>query len=237
MRSSDPLSSQYAKAITPAAISGIAVKVPLREKNPGRVRSTLPEIKHAAPSNSGVLFPCLACNEVAIGSLTQLFRVPTMRFNHRVNGMAKTDFRSVDEYVETFPKDVQATLETIRRTIQKAVPEAEEVISYQMPAFKFHGSVLLYFSAFKNHYSIFGATQGVRKAFKNELSRHEGTKGTLRFPLDEPVPVKLIRDIAMYGTKENLERETKKTSRVPRGEFRVSSEAVGQGSREGPGQR
>jgi len=119
--------------------------------------------------------------------------------------MAKTDFRSVDEYIGTFPKDVQATLETIRRTIQRAVPEAEEVISYQMPAYKFHGR-MLYFSAYKNHYSLFGATQGVRRAFKKELSRYEGTKGTIQFPLDEPVPVKLIRDIAMYRAKENLGR-------------------------------
>jgi len=123
--------------------------------------------------------------------------------------MAKTDFRSVDEYIGTFPKDVQATLETIRRTIQKAVPEAKEVISYQMPAYKFHGR-MLYFSAYKNHYSLFGATQDVRTAFKKELSRYEGAKGTIRFPLNEPVPVKLIGDIARYRAKENLGREGKK---------------------------
>ena len=123
--------------------------------------------------------------------------------------MAKTDFRSVDEYIASFPNDVQAKLQTLRRTIQKAVPGAEEIISYQMPAFKFHGR-LLYFSAFKNHYSVFGGTQGVRRAFKKELARYEGGEGTIRFPLDEPVPVKLIRDIAMYRAKENLDREGKK---------------------------
>ncbi len=125
-----------------------------------------------------------------------------------MNIMPKTGFKSVDEYVGTLPKDVQDTLETVRRTIQKAVPEAEELISYQMPAFKFHGPVL-YFSAFKNHYSLFGATEGVRRAFKKELSRYEVTKGTIRFPLDERVPVKLIRGIAKYRAKENLERKTK----------------------------
>jgi len=118
--------------------------------------------------------------------------------------MAKTDFRSVDEYIGTFPKDVQATLETIRRTIQTAVPKAQEVISYQMPTYKFHGRMFFSFSAFKNHYSLFGATQGIRRVFKKELSRYEGSKGTIRFPLDEPVPVKLIRDIALYRAKENL---------------------------------
>jgi len=68
---------------------------------------------------------------------------------------------------------------------------------------------VLYFSAFKNHYSLFGATEGVRRAFKKELSRYEVTKGTIRFPLDERVPVKLIRGIAKYRGKENLERKTK----------------------------
>ncbi len=119
--------------------------------------------------------------------------------------MARTGFRNVDEYVETFPKHVQGILETLRRAIRKAVPEAEEVISYNMPAFKFHGR-LLYFSAYKNHYSLFGAG----KAFKKELSRYQGSKGTLRFPLDEPVPVKLISEIAKQRAKENLEREKKK---------------------------
>jgi len=88
--------------------------------------------------------------------------------------MAKTDFRSLDEYIGSFPKDVQDTLETVRRTIQRAVPEAEESISYQIPAFKFHGP-LVYFAAYKNHYSLFG----VRRAFKKELSRYEGTKSAI----------------------------------------------------------
>jgi uncharacterized protein YdhG (YjbR/CyaY superfamily) len=123
--------------------------------------------------------------------------------------MAKSDFRTVDEYIGAFPKEVQAMLETIRRTIQNAVPDATEDISYHMPAFKFHGR-LLYFSAFKDHTSLFGASYSVRKAFKKELSRYEGGKGTIRFPLDEPVPVKLIRDIAIYRAKENLGRERKR---------------------------
>ena len=123
--------------------------------------------------------------------------------------MTKTGFRSVDEYIRTFPKDVQLKLQTLRRTIQKAVPDAEEVISYQMPAFKLHGR-LLYFSAFKNHYSLFPGSKSIRNAFKNELARYEGREGTIRFPLDEPVPVKLITDIAMYRAKENLDREEKK---------------------------
>lgn len=120
--------------------------------------------------------------------------------------MAKTDFRSVDEYIGSLPKGVQATLETVRRAIREAVPQVEEYISYQMPAYKFHGR-LLYFSAFKNHYSLFAVTPGVLRAFEMELSRYEGSKkGTIRFPLDKPVPVKLISDIARYRAKENLAR-------------------------------
>ncbi len=119
--------------------------------------------------------------------------------------MAKTGFRSVDEYIGTFPKDVQLVLETVRRTVREAVPEAEEVISYNMPGFKFHGR-LLYFSAYKNHYSLFGAG----KAFNKELSRYLRPKGTLQFPYDEPVPVKLISEVAKQRAKENLEREKKK---------------------------
>ncbi len=91
--------------------------------------------------------------------------------------MPKTGFRSVDEYIGTFPENVQFILETVRQTVQKAVPEAEEVISYNMHAFKFHGP-LLYFSAYKNHYSLFG----VRKTFKKKLSRYQGRRAPSGFP-------------------------------------------------------
>jgi uncharacterized protein YdhG (YjbR/CyaY superfamily) len=121
--------------------------------------------------------------------------------------VAKTDLKTVDAYIATFPKEVQAVLETVRRAIQEAVPEAEEFISYQMPAYKFHGR-LLYFSAFKEHYSLFGATQSVRDAFTDQLARHEAGKGTLRFPLAEPVPVKLIQALAKQQARENLAKET-----------------------------
>ncbi|HYY48310.1 MAG TPA: DUF1801 domain-containing protein [Thermoplasmata archaeon] len=123
--------------------------------------------------------------------------------------MAKTDFKSVDQYIGTFPKAVQAGLQTIRRTIQNAVPEAQEAISYQIPAFRFHGR-LLYFAAFKDHYSVFGASQEARKAFKKELSKYEEAKGTIRLPMSEPLPVGLLRDLARYGAEENLVRERTK---------------------------
>jgi uncharacterized protein YdhG (YjbR/CyaY superfamily) len=123
--------------------------------------------------------------------------------------MAKTDFKSVDQYIGTFPKDVQAGLQTIRRTIQKAVPEAQEAISYQIPAFRFHGR-LLYFAAFKDHFSVFGASHAARTAFKEELSKYEEAKGTIRFPMSKPLPVAFLRDLARYGARENLDRERTK---------------------------
>jgi uncharacterized protein YdhG (YjbR/CyaY superfamily) len=124
--------------------------------------------------------------------------------------MAKTDFKSVDEYIATFPEGVQAVLRTIRRTIQEAVPDAEEVISYQIPAYKFHGWVF-YFSAHKKHYSLSCPPPfAVFTAFAQELSPYVMSKSAIQFPLDQPVPVKLIADMARYQASENLKRETLK---------------------------
>jgi uncharacterized protein YdhG (YjbR/CyaY superfamily) len=124
--------------------------------------------------------------------------------------MAKTDFKTVDEYIGTFPKAVQDILEQIRTTIQKAVPAAEEVISYQIPAYKFHGWVL-YFSAHKHHYSLSCPPPfTVFDVFKRELSPYEVSKSAIRFPMDKPVPVDLISEIATYRARENMERDKKK---------------------------
>ncbi len=126
--------------------------------------------------------------------------------------MAKTDFKSVNEYVQTFPKDVQAILEQVRETIQEAVPEAEEAISYQIPAFKYHGWIF-YFSAYKKHFSLSCPPPfTVFEAFKKELSPYEMSKSTIQFPLDKPVPVKLIQQMAQFRAKENLARDKAKRS-------------------------
>lgn len=120
--------------------------------------------------------------------------------------MAKTDFKTVDEYLANFPEGVQEDLQKIRQTIQKAVPEAEEVISYQIPAYKFHGWTV-YFSAHKHHYSL--ACPPPSKAFevfKEELSLYKVSKSTIQFPKDKALPLGLIGDIATYRAKENLER-------------------------------
>jgi len=120
--------------------------------------------------------------------------------------MAKTDFKSVDQYIASQPKAVQGVLERVRSTIRKAVPEADEVISYKMPAYKLHGAPLLFFAGWKQHYSLYPATKLVVAAFKNELAPYELSKGTIRFPLAEPVPVRLIGRIAKFRAKEVAER-------------------------------
>lgn len=115
----------------------------------------------------------------------------------------KSGFRSIDEYIATFPEDIQALLEAIRTTIKAAAPEAEERISYQMPSFALNG-YLVYFAAWKKHIAFYPASSGVPETFKDELSKYEGTKGTLRFPLNEPLPLDLISRIVQFRVAENL---------------------------------
>jgi uncharacterized protein YdhG (YjbR/CyaY superfamily) len=120
--------------------------------------------------------------------------------------MAKTDFKSVDEYIATHPEDVQAILQRVRSTIRKAVPGAEEVISYQIPTFKLHGANVVYFAGWKQHYSLYPATNHLVAALKDDLVPYKVNKGTIRFPLSQPVPVKLIERIAKFLSKEASER-------------------------------
>jgi uncharacterized protein YdhG (YjbR/CyaY superfamily) len=121
--------------------------------------------------------------------------------------MAKTVFKSVDEYIATYPEDVQTILQRVRGAIRKAVPGAEEAISYQIPAYKLHGDVVLYFAGWKRHYSLYPATGGVVEEFKDELVPYEvNDKGTIRFPLSQPVPEKLIGRIARFRAQETAER-------------------------------
>ena len=120
--------------------------------------------------------------------------------------MATTNFKTVDEYLASFPDGVLDVLRTVRRTIQEAVPYAEETISYQMPAYRFHGW-FLYFAGFKKHYSLFvPQPDSVIATFSKELSGYEVSKSTFKFPLDQPVPVELIRNVAKHRAGENRER-------------------------------
>jgi uncharacterized protein YdhG (YjbR/CyaY superfamily) len=129
--------------------------------------------------------------------------------------MAKTDFKSVDEYIASQPEAAQGILERVRSTIRKAVPGAEEVISYKIPAYKLQGGPVLYFAGWRKHYSLYPATARVVAAFKDDLAPYEVNKGTIRFPLSPPVPVKLIEGIAKVRAKEVAEREKPKAA-VPK---------------------
>ena len=116
--------------------------------------------------------------------------------------MAKTDFRSVDEYIASQPEAVRSILERVRSAIRKAVPAAEEVISYKIPTYKLPGGPVLYFAGWKKHYSLYPVTERVVSAVKDELASYEINKATIRFPLSEPVPVKLIARIAKFRAQE-----------------------------------
>jgi uncharacterized protein YdhG (YjbR/CyaY superfamily) len=118
--------------------------------------------------------------------------------------VGKGQSKNIDEYIKTFPEQVQIILEKMRQTIRKAAPEAEEAISYPIPTFKLNGN-LVHFAAFKNHVSFFPTARGV-EAFKKELSRFKGSRGTVQFPLDRPIPYDLVRKITVFRRKENLEK-------------------------------
>lgn len=117
--------------------------------------------------------------------------------------MAKTGYTSVDDYIASQPEDAQAVLERVRNTIRRALPRAEEVISYQIPAYKLDGRAVIYFAGWKQHYSIYPAGARLVAAFRKELAPYEvNEKGTIRFPLFERVPVGLIGRIAKFRAKE-----------------------------------
>ena len=121
---------------------------------------------------------------------------------------AETAPENIDRYIAGFPKDVQEILQSIRMAIRKAAPGAEETISYRMPAFKLKGP-LVYFAAHKAHIGFYPLTTAISK-FKKELSVYEGGKGSVRFPLDKPIPYTLISKIVKFRVKENLERAAKR---------------------------
>ena len=121
------------------------------------------------------------------------------------------ELKTIDEYISMFPDDVQTILNQVRQTIHEAAPEAQETINYQMPTFTLNGN-LVHFAAFKNHIGFYPTPTGI-EAFKDELSVYKGAKGSVQFPLDQPMPLSLIRRIVEYRVKENSERKPRlKTS-------------------------
>jgi uncharacterized protein YdhG (YjbR/CyaY superfamily) len=121
--------------------------------------------------------------------------------------MAKTDCKSVDGYIASQPEAVRGVLGRVRSAIRKAVPGAEEVISYKIPAYKLPSGPVLYFAGWRQHYSLYPATERLVTAFKDELAPYEVSKGTIRFPLSQPVPVKLIGRLAKFRAREVAERK------------------------------
>jgi uncharacterized protein YdhG (YjbR/CyaY superfamily) len=117
---------------------------------------------------------------------------------------------TIDEYIASFPKEVQNILEQVRATIKKAAPEALEGIAYGMPALTLNGP-LVYFAAFKNHIGFYATPTG-HEAFQKELSSYKQGKGSVQFPLDQPMPLELIGRIVRFRVAENVEKASNKKS-------------------------
>ncbi|MBB6733730.1 iron chaperone [Cohnella zeiphila] len=122
-------------------------------------------------------------------------------------------FETVDAYLASFPTDVQQTLRQIGSAIQEAVPEAEEVLSYQLPAFSYHG-MLIYYSAYKDHYSISVPPPfSVFEVFKDKLAPYERSKTAVKFPANQAIPLELIKELASYKAKENEQKALSKKNK------------------------
>jgi uncharacterized protein YdhG (YjbR/CyaY superfamily) len=124
--------------------------------------------------------------------------------------MAKADIKSVDSYIAAQPEAIRGVLAQVRKAIRDSVPRAEEVISYKMPTYKVDGDAMLYFAGWKQHYSLYPATEQVLAAFKEELEPYKIHKATIRFPISEPVPVALIARIAKFRAREVVARTKSK---------------------------
>lgn len=115
--------------------------------------------------------------------------------------------QTIDEYIAGFPADIQARLQQIRQTIREAVPDAQEAIKYQMPTFTLKGN-LVHFAAFKHHIGFYPAPSGIER-FQDQLAEYKGAKGSVRFPLDQPIPFDLITEIVRFRVKENVAKAAK----------------------------
>jgi len=115
----------------------------------------------------------------------------------------KKEFSTIDEYIASFPKEIQEILSSIRKEIKSSAPNATETISYKMPAFRLNG-ILVYFAAHKNHIGFYPTPSAITK-FSKELSNYKFSKGAIKFPLNEPIPLELIKKIVEFRVKENTD--------------------------------
>jgi uncharacterized protein YdhG (YjbR/CyaY superfamily) len=118
---------------------------------------------------------------------------------------AKKSHVTIDDYISSLPKNIQIILIKLRDVINRASPEAEETISYGIPTFKLNGN-LVHFAGYKNHIGFYPTPSGI-EAFREELSSYELSKGTIKFPIEKPIPLDLVRKIVEFRVKENLKKE------------------------------
>ena len=114
---------------------------------------------------------------------------------------SKINYKTIDEYIDTFPKDIQEILIKLRQVIQKAAPEAKEAINYQIPTFKLNGN-LVHFAGYKKHIGFYPTPSAIEE-FKKELDSYETSKGTIKFPLNKPIPYDLVRKIVEFRVLES----------------------------------
>lgn len=118
-------------------------------------------------------------------------------------------FTTADEYISSFPPEIKSKLQDLRKAIRQAAPRAEEVISYNMPAYKFHG-ILVYFAGHSHHIGFYPGSSAITGIFKDSLTSYKTSKGTVQLPLDKPLPIGLIKEIVKFRANENLERSKAK---------------------------
>lgn len=123
----------------------------------------------------------------------------------------KNTFKSIDEYIKTFPKEVQSVLQELRKVIQEEAPEATEKISYQIPTFYLNGN-LVHFAAYKNHIGFYPGASGIVK-FQKEIDKYKNAKGSVQFPIDQPLPFSLVRKIVKFRVGEYKKKVPKKTKK------------------------
>ena len=120
---------------------------------------------------------------------------------------SKKEITTIDEYIASFPKEIQEILESIRKTIRSSAPNVIETISYQMPTFRLNG-ILVHFAAYKNHIGFYPTPSGIVE-FSKKLSNYEYSKGSIKFPLNKPIPLDLIQEIVEFRVKENIKKSQK----------------------------
>ncbi len=125
----------------------------------------------------------------------------------------KTSFTTVDEYIASCPEETRGRLQEVRAAIRAAVPDAKEKISYQIACFELNGKNLVHFAGWKNHISIYPTPEGTA-AFNKAIAKYAGGKGTTKFPLDEPLPLKLIGQIVKFRVADNLKNEKLKKGKI-----------------------